>query len=89
VSELKTQRYRRLVEIHPVDLVALILAIGLVVIASFIGLALVINVAENHNPVPTLGENTTQVLMALMGGLIGILGGYIGYALHERHNAQS
>jgi hypothetical protein len=69
---------------HPVDVVAVVLAAGLVLISFLIGLALVVNVAEGHNPAPTLGENTTQVLTATMGGLIGILGSYIGYALHER-----
>jgi len=88
MSELQTQRYGPR-NIHPVDLVAIILACGLVLIAFLIGVSLMINVAEGHNPTPTLGENTTQVLTTVLGGLIGILGGYIGYALHERHNAQS
>ena len=66
---------------RPVDVVALVLAIGLGVGIFLIGLALVINVLEGHNPTPTLGTNTTQVLIAVMGGLIGVLGSYLGYSL--------
>lgn len=87
MSEARTQ-WHRVSSIHPVDLVALILAFGLVLIAFLIGLALIVNVAEHHNPTPTLGENTTQVLTTVLGGLIGILGGYIGYALHQRYNGR-
>ena len=63
---------------EPADLVALVLAIGLVLISAEIGVALIANVVQGHNPAPTLGENTTQVLLATMGGLIGILGSYLG-----------
>jgi hypothetical protein len=62
------------------DVVAIILSIGLVTIGILIGLALVVNVVRGHNPTPTLGENTTQVLIAVMGGLVGILGSYLGYS---------
>jgi hypothetical protein len=62
------------------DLVAIILALGLVTTSSLIGLALVVNVARGHNPSPTLGENTTQVLIAVLGGLVGILGSYLGFS---------
>ena len=63
---------------EPADLVALVLAIGLVLVSAEIGVALIANVVQGHNPAPTLGENTTQVLLATMGGLIGILGAYLG-----------
>ena len=66
---------------RPVDVVALVLAIGLGVGIFLIGLALVINVIQGHNPTPTLGTNTTQVLIAVMGGLVGVLGSYLGYSL--------
>jgi hypothetical protein len=71
---------------QPVDVVAAILAVGLVAIALLIGLALVINVAEGHNPAPTLGENTTQILTAVLGGLIGVLGSYIGHGYARKRN---
>jgi len=72
------------------DVVAIILAIGLVTVGLLIGLALVVNVTKGHNPTPTLGENTTQILIAVMGGLIGVLGSYLGYSaflLHETYRA--
>lgn len=28
---------------------------------------------------PPLGENTTQVLTGLIGGVVGLLGGYLGH----------
>jgi hypothetical protein len=43
-----------------------------------IGVALIANVLEHQNPVATLGENTTQILTATVGGIIGILGSYLG-----------
>jgi len=70
---------------HAVDIVAMILAVGLVTIAFLIGLALIVNVAEGHNPTPTLGENTTQVLTTVLGGLIGVLGSYIGFSIQRRN----
>jgi hypothetical protein len=72
---------RRRTAFRPVDVIALVLAVGLVLIAAEIGLALVINVVKGHNPQPTLGENTTQVLIGVMGGLIGVLGSYLGYSV--------
>jgi hypothetical protein len=69
---------------RPSDVVALTLAVGLVLIAAEIGLALVVNVIEGHNPTPTLGENTTQVLLGVMGGLIGILGSYLGHSMRSK-----
>ena len=63
---------------RPDDVVALVLAAALTIAVTLIGLAIVINVAQGHNPNPTLGENTTQVLTATVGGIIGILGTYLG-----------
>ena len=69
---------------RPSDWIALVLAVGLVMTAAEIGLALIINVIEGHNPTPTLGENTTQVLIGVTGGLIGVLGSYLGYKRFEQ-----
>jgi len=38
----------------------------------------VANVVAHKNPAATLGENKTQILIALVGGTIGILGSYLG-----------
>jgi len=62
-----------------IDLVALILAVGLVV--AFVALCAggVYNTisAEQRG----VSENLTQVLSGLSGGLIGILGGLVGYRI--------
>ena len=60
----------------PRDVVAIVLATGL-------ALALVIIVAAAmwdavYSSDPGLSENSTQVLIAGMGGIVGLLGGYLG-----------
>jgi hypothetical protein len=67
-----------------VDLVALVLAISLGLTMFMIALAAIINVTIEKNPTPTLGENTTQVFTAAIGGVIGVLGSYIGYRARNR-----
>jgi hypothetical protein len=71
-----------------VHVVAFVLAVGLVVLILGVMTTAIINVAEHGNPTPTLGENSTQVLTAIVGGLVGVLGSYIGYAMTRRHNAE-
>jgi len=58
--------------------VAILLAFALILATLCIGVALIANVVEHQNPAATLGENTTQVLTATVGGIIGILGTYLG-----------
>jgi hypothetical protein len=60
------------------DAVALVLAAALVLAVLVLGIALIANVIEHQNPAATLGENTTQVLTATVGGIIGVLGSYLG-----------
>jgi hypothetical protein len=59
------------------DLVAVLLCVALLLAVAAIGAALVANVALGHDPA-TLGENSTQVLTAVVGGLVGVLGSYLG-----------
>jgi len=61
-----------------VDHVAVILAIALALAVVMIMTGVILNVVSHKNPTPTLGENSTQVITAIIGGLIGVLGGYIG-----------
>jgi uncharacterized membrane protein len=75
----------RMNKFHPVDFVAMVLACAVTLIGFMIGLALVINVIEKHNSSQTLGENATQILIAVMGGLIGVLGSYIGFNIYVKH----
>jgi H+/Cl- antiporter ClcA len=69
-----------------VDVVAFTLAISLGLGVILIMVAVLIQVLEHQEPVQTLGENTTQVLTAIIGGLIGVLGGYVGARVQQRHN---
>jgi hypothetical protein len=60
------------------DYIALVLALTLavfVVLAMAIGIA---NVLNDNNPPVFLDNNETQVLTAALGGIIGILGSYLG-----------
>ena len=69
-----------------VDLVALVLAIALGVTVVLIMVSALINVVDHQAPTPTLGENTTQVLTSAIGGVVGILGAYVGYSFRRRHS---
>ena len=69
-----------------VDLVALVLAIALGVTVVLIMVSALINVVDHQAPTPTLGENTTQVLTSAIGGVVGILGAYVGYSFRRRHD---
>jgi len=71
-----------------VDTVALVLAIALTLAVIAIMSALVINSINHQAPSQTLGENTTQVIIAIVGGLIGVLGGYIGARVHRRDDEE-
>jgi hypothetical protein len=72
--------------VRPVDLVACILAAALAVAVVLILTTAIINVADRQAPTPTLGENTTQVLTSLVGGVVGILGAYVGYSFRDKRD---
>ena len=67
-----------------VDLVALVLAIGLAGVVILILVATMVQILNNSFPEVALSENATQVLTSAVGGLSGILGGYIGYSMRDR-----
>jgi hypothetical protein len=66
------------------DVVALILAVGLATALNVIALGLVwVGVANSGHVFPLQGaggipENSTQILTLVFGGIIGVLGGYVG-----------
>lgn len=66
------------------DLVATILALAILLSILFIGIAIIVSINATHNPVSTLGENTTQVLTGLYGGIIGVLGSYLGHRRKQK-----
>lgn len=56
---------------------AIILAIGIATSVNFITLAVFYDAVINEGA--ELSENATQILVAAFGGIIGILGSYIGF----------
>jgi hypothetical protein len=69
-----------------VDLVALVLALGLSSLVVLILIATIVQILNNNRPEVTLSENATQILTSAVGGLAGILGGYVGYSLRDRRD---
>jgi ABC-type nickel/cobalt efflux system permease component RcnA len=68
-----------------VDLVAVILATALFVVLAIIAATALINtINPATNITSTLGENTTQILSASTGAIVGVLGTYMGYRAGER-----
>lgn len=65
---------------------AVILAIGLTLLVTLILVATIVQIINNEPGAPEiqLSENATQILIAAIGGIVGLLGGYIGHRLHER-----
>lgn len=64
---------------RPVDVVALVLALGLTLALCLILIVTAIQVIKGGSfPKIELSENATQILIAGMGGLTGLLGAYIG-----------
>jgi hypothetical protein len=69
-----------------VDWVACVLAGALALTVTLIMVTAIVNVVDRQAPTPTLGENTTQVLTSAIGGVVGILGAYVGYSFrNNRH----
>lgn len=64
-------------EAHGKDWVALTLAIGISTAVNFITLAVLYDAIMSEGP--GLSENATQVLVAAFGGMIGVIGSYVGY----------
>ena len=62
---------------RPVDVVAVILALGLAGAVLGILLATTVQIVKG-NPEVALSDNATQVLVGATGALTGLLGGYMG-----------
>ena len=62
--------------------VALVLAAGMVLALNIITVALLI--AAFHVDPPELSANGTQLLTGWGGGIIGVLGSYIGFTFGQR-----
>jgi uncharacterized membrane protein len=58
------------------DWVALSLAIGTALSLVLVTLAVLVDAIRTQSP---LSENATQLLVAVFGGMTGVLGSYLGY----------
>lgn len=65
------------------DLVALVLAIGLATALNIIVLAVLYDAIRSDGP--GLSENATQILVGWGGGMIGIIGSWLGYRTGARN----
>lgn len=68
------------------DRVALVLAVGLAVAINVLTVAFVVDAFTSA--VPGLSENATQILTAVFGGIVGVLGSYIGYRAGVRERRE-
>lgn len=66
--------------------VAVVLAVGISSALNMMTLAALWVAIAPHDPnlVPRLGENASQVLLSWGGGIIGVLGAYVGYLMGRR-----
>ena len=69
-------------EAHGKDWVALVLAFALGFAVNTITFAVLWDAIFGDQP--GLSENATQILVSVFGGIIGVLGGYLGYRAGER-----
>lgn len=70
------------------DVVAAILAVGLSLTVVLILVATIVQILNNSPDTPEiqLSENATQILIAAIGGIVGVLGGYVGYRMHSHRD---
>lgn len=69
----------RVVERSGSEIVGIILALGIAGALNVITFALVWDVLSSPGALPPLSENTTQVLTGWGGGMLAVLGAYVGY----------
>jgi len=63
--------------------VAVILAVGIATAVNLITIAVLYDAIFSQGP--GLSENATQVLTTAFGGIIGVLGAYVGYKARDAH----
>lgn len=64
------------------DAVAVILAVGIATALNLLMVAILWDALRSDSP--GISENATQIIIAALGGIVGILGGYIGGRATER-----
>jgi len=66
------------------DVVAVVLAIGIATAINAVTLGVLYDAIRSAGP--GLSENATQVLTTAFGGIIGVLGAYLGFKAGLAHN---
>lgn len=81
---LRRQRRQRS-NLTGADIVAIIMAVGVSLVICLVLVGTIVQILHNAPGVPEiqLSENATQILIAGIGGMIGVLGSYIGYRMHN------
>jgi hypothetical protein len=74
------------VQWRPVDVVAAILAVGLSSAVILILVVTGIQITQSSLPTVELSSNASQILTGAVGGLAGLLGGYLGHNLADRRD---
>jgi len=69
---------------HARDWVAVILAASLGLALNMLMFAVIWDALRSDTP--GISENATQVIIAGFGGIIGVLGSYVGFKAGERKN---
>ena len=68
------------------DWIAIILASGIALSVIILVIGTVIGGVRNGNSAATLSENEAQVITAAIGGMVGVLGAWVGYRAAGRHD---
>ena len=70
------------------DYVAVVLALGLALSVVALVIGVTVGAIKNGSTASTLSENESQVLTAAFGGMIGVLGAWVGYRTRDRGEHQ-
>lgn len=73
---------------RPVDVVAAILAVGLSSAVILILVVTGIQITQSTLPTVELSSNASQILTGAVGGLSGLLGGYLGHNIKQKGGDQ-
>lgn len=69
------------------DAVAIILAVGLSVALIMLMTGVLWDAVRSDTP--GISENATQIITGAFGGIVGVLGSFVGYKAGEKHAADT
>lgn len=81
----KKEPRRNYTEWRAVDRVALVLAASLGVLVNLILVVTLVQIIDHSTPELQLSENATQIMIAALGAIAGLLGAYIGVSRKDDH----